>query len=68
MKVVVIEIKLSIKDSDFAFYCVHLLYYKCSKINFERGGSYEDSPDRIKNKKATLNPSTKNDSKHLNML
>ena len=35
---------------------VHLLYYKCHKINPNRSGSYIDSPDWIKNKKATINP------------
>ena len=31
---------------------VHLLYYKCHKINANCGGSYIDSPDWIKNKKS----------------
>ena len=35
---------------------VHLLYYKCHKINPNRSGSYIDSPDWLKNKKATINP------------
>ena len=46
----------SMKDSDFVFDYVNLLYYKCLKINPDRGGSYIDSPDRIKNKKGTINP------------
>ena len=33
---------------DFILNCVHLLYYKCHKINFKRGGSYIDFPDWIK--------------------
>ena len=32
---------------------VHLLYYKCHKINPDCDGSYIDSPDWIKNKKKT---------------
>ena len=32
-----------------------LLYYKCHKTYFKRCGSYIDSPDRIKKKKATEN-------------
>ena len=32
------------------FDCVHSLHYKFHKINFKRGGSYIDSPDRIKDK------------------
>ena len=39
------------KGSEFAFDYVHLLYYKSHKINPNRGGSYIDSPDWIKNKK-----------------
>ena len=41
----------SMKDSEFVFDYDHLLYYKCLKINLNRGGSYIDSPDWIKKKK-----------------
>ena len=53
----------SMKGSVFDFDYVHLLYYKCHKINLDRGGSYIDSPDLIKNKKATINPINKKDNK-----
>ena len=53
----------SMKGSDFDFDYVHLLYYKCHKINPNRGGSYIDSPDWIKNKKATINPIKRKDNK-----
>ena len=43
----------SMKGSKFVFHYVHLLYYKCHKINLTCGG-YVDSPDWIKNKKATI--------------
>ena len=33
------------KGSDFALDCVQLLYYKCHKINLNRGRSYIDFPD-----------------------
>ena len=33
------------RGSDFIFDCVDLLYYKCRKINPNRGGSYIDSPE-----------------------
>ena len=46
---------------EFIFDYVHLLYYKCNKINPNCGGSSIDSPDRIKNKKATINPINKKD-------
>ena len=38
----------------------YLLYYKCHKITLNCGESYIDSPDWIKNKKATINPINKN--------
>ena len=52
-----------IKGSKFVFSDVDLLYYKCHKINLHRGGSYIDSPDWLKNKKATINPINKRDNK-----
>ena len=45
------------RGSEFVFNYVQLLYYKCHKINLNRGESYIDSPDWIKNKKATIIPS-----------
>ena len=41
----------SVKGSEFVFDYIQLLYCKCHKINHNRGGSYIDSPDWIKNKK-----------------
>ena len=41
------------KGREFAFNYVQLLYYKCHKISPNHDGSYIDSPDWIKNKKAT---------------
>ena len=43
----------SMKNNEFVFDYVQLFYYKCHKINANRGGSYRDSPE---NKKATINP------------
>ena len=51
------------RGSEFVFDYVHLLYYKCHKINLNRGGSYIDSPDWIRSKKATINPINKKDNK-----
>ena len=39
------ELETSMKSNDFIFDCAHLLYYKCHKINFKRGGSHTDFPD-----------------------
>ena len=51
------------KGSQFVFDYVNLLYYKCHKTNPNCGGSYIDSPDQIKNKKATINPINEKDNK-----
>ena len=53
----------SMKGSEFVFDYVQLLYYKCHKINPNCSGSYIDSPDWIKSKKATINPINKKDNK-----
>ena len=37
------------------------MYYKCHKVNFKHGGSYIDSPDWIKKKKATVNSENMDD-------
>ena len=42
------------KGSEFFDY-VHLLYYKCHKINPNRVGTYLDFPDWIKISKAAIN-------------
>ena len=52
------------KGSDFIFDCVHLLYYKCHKTNFKRSRSNIESPDCIKNKKATINPINNKNNKY----
>ena len=49
--------------SEFVFDHVQLLYYKCHKINLNCDRSYIDSPDWIKNKKATINLVNKKDNK-----
>ena len=51
------------RGSDFIFDFVELLYYKCHKINLNRGGSYIDFLDWIKNKKVLINLINKNDNK-----
>ena len=51
------------KGSDFAFDSVDALYYDLNKISLNRGKSYIDSPEWLKNKKATINPQNKKDDK-----
>ena len=41
------------------FESIDLLYYSLHKISLNRRRSYIDSPDWIKNKKATTNPKNK---------
>ena len=53
-----IEIMMNDKADDVVE-DVHLWYYKCYKINPNRGGSSVDSPNWIKNSKATNNPINK---------
>ena len=57
------NLKTFMRSSDFAFDCVHLLHYKCHKINPNCGGSCTDSPDMIKSKKPETNPIHKRDNK-----
>ena len=53
----------SVRDSEFKFDCVHLLYCKCHKVDPNRHGSYIGFSDWIKNKKPTINPVNKNGNK-----
>ena len=53
-----LETKMRVR-SNFVFESVDLLYYSLYKISLNRGGSFTDSPDCIKHKKATTNPKTK---------
>ena len=48
-----------IRCSEFVFDYFNLLYEKCQKINPNRGGSYIDSSDWIKNKKVSKSPINK---------
>ena len=56
-----IGLETSMKDTEFVFDFVHLLYYKYHKINPNQGGSYLKTLNWIKNKKATINRINKKD-------
>ena len=43
-------LETKMRENDFAFESVDLLYYSLHEISFNRGGSYIDSPDWIKQK------------------
>ena len=49
------------RGSEFIFDSVDALYYNLNKVSLSRGGSYIDSPKRLKTKKATINPKSNDD-------
>ena len=51
----------SMKGSEFIFDSVNSFYCKLHTISLNRGGSYIDSPEWLKNKKATINPKINDD-------
>ena len=44
------------KEREYIFDSIDLLYYKLHKISLNRGGSYIDSPKRLKEKKSINKP------------
>ena len=46
------DLETSMRGSNFIFDSVQLMYYRCHKVNFRRGGSYIDSSDWIKKEKS----------------
>ena len=55
------NVETKMRASSFVLEGVKLLSYRLHKISLNRGWSYIDSPDWIKNKKATINPKKKGD-------
>ena len=49
------------RGGEFVYDSVDVLYYNLNKVSLSRGESYIDSPKWLKNKKATINPKTKDD-------
>ena len=49
------------KESEFEFDGVNVLYYDFNKISLNRGGSYIDSPKWLKDKKSTINSKNNDD-------
>ena len=49
------------KRGHFIFYSVDELHYNLNKISLNRSGSYIDSLEWLKNKKATINPKNSDD-------
>ena len=55
------ESEESMKGSYFTFDAVNALYYDLNKISLSRRKTYIDSPERLNNKKATLNSQNNDD-------
>ena len=49
------------KGSEFIFDCVDILHCNLNKVSLNRGGSYIDFPEGLKNKNATINPKNNKD-------
>ena len=55
------ELEEPIRGREFVFHSIDLLCYKLHKVSRNRDGSYIDSPEWLKNKKATINPKNNDD-------
>ena len=55
------DLEEPMRGSEFVLDSINLLYYHLQKIGLKRGGSYIDSPEWLKNKKATINPENNDD-------
>ena len=62
------NLETSMRGSNIISDSVQLMYYKSHKVNFRGGGSYINSPDMIKNKKATINSKNIDDKCFQNVL
>ena len=51
-----VRLEESMRGREFVFNSIDLLYYHLRKTSLKRGWSYIDSPEWLKNKKATINP------------
>ena len=61
LKIYDLNLQEKMKGSDFAFNGVNSLYYDFNKTSINRGGSYIDSPQWLKNKKSTINVKNNDD-------
>ena len=51
-----VRLEESMRGSEVVFNSIDLLYYHFRKTSLKRGWLYIDSPEWLKNKKATINP------------
>ena len=61
LKIYDLNLQEKMKGLDFAFDGVNSLYYDFNKTSINRGGSYIDSPQWLKNKKSTINHKNNDD-------
>ena len=61
LKIYALNLQEKMKGSDFAYDGVNSLHYDFNKTSINRGGSYTDSPQWLKNQKATINPKNNDD-------
>ena len=61
LKIYDLNLQDKMKGSDFAFDGVNSVYYDFNKTSINRGGSYIDSTQWLKNKKSTINPKNNDD-------
>ena len=61
LKIYDLNLQEKMKGSDFAFDGVNFFYYDFNKTSINRGSSYIDSPQWLKNKKSTINPKNNDD-------
>ena len=54
------NLETSMRESNFIFDSVQLMYYKCHEVSFKQGDLYFDSLDWIKNK-TTINAKNEDD-------
>ena len=60
-KIYDLNLQEKMKGSDSAFDGVNFFYYDFNKTSINRGRSYIDSPQWLKNKKSTINPKNNDD-------
>ena len=55
------NLQINMRRTEFEFDGANFLYYDSNKTSINRGGSYIDSPKRLKDKKSIINPKNNDD-------
>ena len=56
-----LNLQIMRRGTDFIFGSVELLNYHLHQISLKRGRSYLESPERLRNKRGTINPQNNDD-------